>query len=311
MGEYVARRKGHGRRRRDSERRAGRARSGPPRRLRRHQPGSRLRRRAARTSPTRATTSGGSSTRRGFTSRLYEPSEQFALLEEGIGVTNAATARRRARATCGAPTSPARPSGSSRSRASCGRGWLALRRQGGVPRHVRRAARARPAGADARRDEALRPPVHVAGERRRAVGRAAPLVPELAGRVERPLRENVRAQSSTSGPHAPLRYGRIRRVGDAGRRPRGGRERRGGSGASSGGDRPRRLRARPLLWERELDHDDPDFGGGASRVYRVECAASSRATCTEAELAGSPGGARGDLDAPADLAERLSSASGS
>lgn len=26
----------------------------------------------------------------GFTSRLYEPSEQFALLEEGIGVTNAA-----------------------------------------------------------------------------------------------------------------------------------------------------------------------------------------------------------------------------
>src|ERR1051326_2741223 len=26
----------------------------------------------------------------GFTSRLYEPHEQFALLEEGIGVTNAA-----------------------------------------------------------------------------------------------------------------------------------------------------------------------------------------------------------------------------
>ena len=43
-----------------------------------------------RTSRTPATTSGGCSTTRGFTPRLYEPHEQFALLELGIGVTNAA-----------------------------------------------------------------------------------------------------------------------------------------------------------------------------------------------------------------------------
>ena len=43
-----------------------------------------------RTSPIRGTTSGGSCTTRGFTPRLYEPQEQFALLELGYGLTNAA-----------------------------------------------------------------------------------------------------------------------------------------------------------------------------------------------------------------------------
>ena len=43
-----------------------------------------------RTSRTRATTSGGCCTTAGFTPRLFDPQEQFELLELGYGVTNAA-----------------------------------------------------------------------------------------------------------------------------------------------------------------------------------------------------------------------------
>ena len=70
-----------------------------------------------------------------------------------------------------------------------------LRRQGGVPRPVRRASGARPPGATARRNAALRAALDLAGERRRALGRAAALVPRAAGprRVER-SRRGVRSQ---------------------------------------------------------------------------------------------------------------------
>src|SRR5438067_2665770 len=44
-----------------------------------------------------------------LTSRLYEPHEQFALLEEGIGVTTPPIARHPAPATSAAATSPAPP----------------------------------------------------------------------------------------------------------------------------------------------------------------------------------------------------------
>ena len=81
----------------------------------------------------------------GFTPRLLEPHEQFALLELGIGVTNAAY-----RTTKGSGdlrradfAGSAERLESHRRRASSARDRV--RRQGGLPRRLRRAGRARPA----------------------------------------------------------------------------------------------------------------------------------------------------------------------
>ena len=70
-----------------------------------------------------------------------------------------------------------------------------VRRQGGLPRRVQRAARARPPGADARRDAALRPAVDLAGERRRAVVGSRSLVPRARRLASTgcPSRQGVRA----------------------------------------------------------------------------------------------------------------------
>src|SRR5439155_837437 len=75
---------------------------------------------------------------------------------------------RRLRGAAGAPRARA-PSARAR-----------IRRQGGLPRRLRRAAVARAAGSAPGRDPALRPPLDLARERRRPLGGAAALVPGLA-----------------------------------------------------------------------------------------------------------------------------------
>src|SRR5581483_11195670 len=67
-----------------------------------------------------------------------------------------------------------------------------LRRQGGVPRPLRRAAGARPAAPRARPNGALRAAVHLARERGRAVRGEVALVPRAA-RVARPYGGRVTA----------------------------------------------------------------------------------------------------------------------
>src|SRR5207249_8169994 len=71
-------------------------------------------------------------------------------------------------------------------------------RQGGVSRRLPRTARARPTGTQARRHAAVRPAVHLAGERRGALGRAAPLV----SGARRPDRKSTRLNSS----HVSISY---------------------------------------------------------------------------------------------------------
>ena len=119
----------------------------------------------------------------GFTPRLLEPSEQFDLLALGIGVTNAAY-----RTTPGSGDLRARDFAGSAERLE----ELARELRPGVIAFVgkeayRGAFRERPEhglqAAAARRDGALRAAVDLAGERRRALGGAAALVPaRSAGR---------------------------------------------------------------------------------------------------------------------------------
>ena len=145
-----------------------------------------------------------------LTSRLYEPHEQFALLEEGIGVTNAAY-----RTTPGSgDLRRADFAGSAERLERIARelrpGWLAFVGKEAYRGAFGSAARARPAGADARRDAALRPSVHLAGERRRSLGRAAPLV-QRAGRAPQ-LRQRFVIGVRRSRPNA---FGRSRTPGGA------------------------------------------------------------------------------------------------
>ena len=103
----------------------------------------------------------------GFTPRLLRPAGAVRAARARLGVTNAAY-----RTTPGSGDLRRgdfdRPRGSSAWRASCEPLRDRVRRQGGLPRALQRAARARPAAAHARRDGALRAAVDVAGERRRA-----------------------------------------------------------------------------------------------------------------------------------------------
>jgi G:T/U-mismatch repair DNA glycosylase len=112
----------------------------------------------------------------GFTSRLIEPKEQFELLQNGIGVTNAA-----ARTTGGsgdlrksdfAGAAERLDEIAARLRPALDR----LRREGGLSRNVRRAATTRRTSTSPRSNATLCPPFDVAGERRGAVGGAAALV---------------------------------------------------------------------------------------------------------------------------------------
>ena len=177
----------------------------------------------------------------GFTPRLFDPQEQLSLLELGLGVTNAAY-----RTTPGSGDLRRGDFDAGRLEATGARAAAArarVRRQGGLPRRVRRPARARPADPDARLDRPVRPAVDLAGERRRAVRRAAEVVPRAARLARRPGasgRARGRLRRGRPRPARALRErGQRRRlVGDAGRRRRGGRDRRAGAPARAArGDR--------------------------------------------------------------------------
>ncbi len=125
-----------------------------------------------------------------------------------------------------------------------------LRRQGGVPRHLQRAAGARAPGTNARRHAALRPPLDVARERGRAVVGSPPLVHGARRARVRPAaahrRPRARARHERQHPDGAFRR-RVRRlVVDARRRRRSRRERpRRARARARGGGRAPRLRARP------------------------------------------------------------------
>ena len=80
----------------------------------------------ARTSRIRATTSGGCCTRRASRRGSTSRASSSSCCTRGSASRTPRTGRRRDPATCGGATSPARPSGWSRSRATCGRRWLAF-----------------------------------------------------------------------------------------------------------------------------------------------------------------------------------------
>ena len=254
-----------------------------------------------------------------FTSRLYGPHEQFALLEEGIGVTNAA-----ARTTPG--------SGDLRRADFVG----SARRFEQIARDLRPRWLAFVGKAAYRGTFNERPELGLQ-ERTLAETRlfvlpstspanaAVPWVErlnwfrELAGRMSgRPLRENVRAAVlDERGRVLLMRYGG--EYGDWWVTPGGGRE----PGESDEEVLRRELAEEiglvgfelgPFLWERShWDHDDPDFGGSASRVYRVDVRGFEPPHLTEADEV--RWFAAEELAAittrPVDLAARISSASGS
>lgn len=254
-----------------------------------------------------------------LTSRLYEPHEQFALLEEGIGVTNAAY------------------------RTTPGSGDLRRADFAGSAERLERIARElRPRwlafvgkeafrGAFGLRPDLGRQPEGLGETKLFVLPSTSPAnaaVPwderlywfrELAGRVSGlPTRENVRAAVVDERDRILLlRYGDD--YGDWWVTPGGGRE--------PGEDDEQTLRREleeevglvefvlgPLLWE--LDGwtvDEPGFGSFRSRVYLVRVDRFEPPHLTEAsELRWF---SQEELDRvatrPRDLAERLSSASGS
>ena len=164
--------------------------------------------------------------------------------------------RRRARAICAAATSTvarlerlARELRAARDR---------LRRQGGLPRPLRRAARARAAAAEPRLERALRLPLDLAGERRRALRRAAAPGSRSSRAGSSPCRAGrarARRRPHRARAAAALRKPRQRRglVGDARRRARGRarptRPRSAASCARSAGSSD--FEPGPVVWVRE------------------------------------------------------------
>jgi TDG/mug DNA glycosylase family protein len=253
------------------------------------------------------------------TSRLYEPQEQFALLAEGIGVTNAAY-----RTTPGSgDLRRADFAGSADRLERIARelrpGWLAF-----VGKEAYR-------GAFGERSELGRQE-RTLGETRLFVlpstSPANAAVPwnvrlrwfcELAGRASGlPRRDNVRAAVIDDRRRTLLlRYGD--EYGDWWVTPGGGRE--------PGEDDQQTLRREleeevglaefelgPLLWELEgWTLDEPGFGSFRSRVYLVRVGRFEPPHLTEAlELRWfSPAELAKVSTRPLDLAERISSASGS
>jgi TDG/mug DNA glycosylase family protein len=254
-----------------------------------------------------------------LTARRYEPAEQFSLLGEGIGVTNAAY-----RTTPG--------SGDLRRADFAGSAerleqiahelrphWLAF-----VGKEAYRGA------FGARPDLGLQ--AQQLGDTRLFVlpstSPANAAVPwperlrwfrELTGRAsELPLRENVRAAiRDARGRVLLLRYADA--YSEWWVTPGGGRE----PGESDEETLRRELaegvgltgyELGPLLWTLDhWDHDDPEYGGSSARVYRVDVTAFEPPHITEGLEARWFG--LDELEEvtprPPDLADRLSSASGS
>ena len=254
-----------------------------------------------------------------LTSRLYEPQEQFALLEEGIGVTNAAY------------------------RTTPGSGDLRRADFAGSAERLERIARdLSPAwlafvGKEAYRGAFGERPELGLQERRLGetqlfvlpstspANAAVPWVErsrwfqELAGRASGlPQRQNVRAAVvDDEGRILLLRYGD--EYGDWWVTPGGGRE----QGETDEQTLRRELEEEiglvgfeigPLLWERSgWTLDEPGFGSFLSRVYLVRVDSFEPPHLTEAlELRWFSIAELADVATrPPDLAERISRASGS
>ena len=108
------------------QRRPRRPRAGPSRRLLSGSTPGASRTPPPRTSPTRATISGGSCTLAGFTPRLSTRPSSSPSSSSASASRTRRTGRRRARAISARPTSPAPPSGSGASRTSSGPGVIAF-----------------------------------------------------------------------------------------------------------------------------------------------------------------------------------------
>jgi len=252
-----------------------------------------------------------------LTSRLYEPQEQFALLREGIGVTNAAYRTTRGSGDLRRADFAGSAERLERIARELGPRWIAF-----VGKEAYR-------GAFGTRPE-LGVQDRTLGETRLFVlpstSPANAAVPwderlrwfrELAGRMsELPLRENVRAVLRDMRGHILLlryedAYGRWWVT------PGGGQEQ-----GESDEDTLRRELAEeiglgefelgPLLWElSHWDHDDPSYGGSASRVYGVGVDVFEPQEITEAHEARwfEPAELARIATRPPDLRERISSAS--
>jgi TDG/mug DNA glycosylase family protein len=254
-----------------------------------------------------------------FTTRLYEPSEQFALLEDGYGLTNAAY-----RTTPG--SGDLRRADFAGAAERLGRiahelepGWLAF-----VGKEAYR-------GAFDERPE-LGPQERTLGKTRLFVlpstSPANAAVPweerlrwfrELAGRMSGlPFRENVRALVvDARGRVLLLRYDDG--YGDWWVTPGGGREPGEGDEQTLRRELAEEVglvgfELGPLVWElSHRNHDDSAYGGYASRVYRVDVGSFDPLLVTEAHEARwfEPAELTDVVTRPPDLAERLSRASDS
>ena len=213
-----------------------------------------------------------------FTSRLYEPRGAVRAAEGGHrrherGVPHDAGVGRPAAGGLRGIGGAARAD-----RAGAAAGLDRLRRQGGVPRCVRRAARARRAGADARRHAALRASVDLAGERGGAVGRAA-----AAGSRSWPAAlagcrcgtACARSSSTTGGARCSSATATSTGVvGHAGRRAGAGRDRRADAAPRAArGVRPGGVRDRAVA----LDVRSPAARG--ARLRRRELIARTSSGC--------------------------------
>ena len=105
----------------------------------------------------------------GFTPRLLSPDEQFEALDYGIGLTNAAPRTTRGSGDLRRGDFAGAAERLERLALELAPQSDRVRRQGGLSRHIRRAARARAPGAPPWRDAAVRAALHFPGERGRAV----------------------------------------------------------------------------------------------------------------------------------------------
>ena len=192
----------------------------------------------------------------GFTPRLLAPAEQFALLDLGYGVTNAAYRTTPGSGDLRRGDFDAGRLDRARARAAAAR--ARLRRQGGLPRLLRRAGRARAAAADARADRRSsssprpRPRTLPSPSPSGSSGSARSTTGSSRSRARRSARSSSTATSACSSSAS-----RTRSATRPGGRPRAA----GSSRASPTGPRSRRELAEecglpldepgPVVWTRE------------------------------------------------------------